>query len=108
MQPKSTVILTRLNSYLDKEGKTDSKMSCKGWYLISEEGGISHYMKANRYNNLRAKHKFVNHTDEEHRYNWSIFFVTDSGKNLKYDFGQVSIKAQAVKFDISVPYAYSK
>jgi len=103
----NAVILTTLNGQLDTNGNICSVVKQNDWCLITEQGGVSHLMKTNRYNNLRARHRFVNNTGNDIRYKWSINIITQNGHQLRYDFGEVSLSAGATSFSISVPYKYS-
>jgi uncharacterized protein YukJ len=80
----------------------------KDWSIISDKGGVLHEMKINRYNSQRARHRFINQTGKDVRFKWTINIVTNDGQTLKYDFGDVSLKAGITKYSISVPYKYSQ
>jgi hypothetical protein len=40
----------------------------KDWSIISDKGGILHEMKINRYNSQRARHRFINQTGKDVRF----------------------------------------
>lgn len=102
------VNLTTLDGKLDSQGNIETISKVNDWSLVSEKGGVDHFIKTNRFNNLRAKHKFVNNTQVQVTYKWTIHIITSSGQRLKYDFGTETIKAGATRFSVSVPYKYSK
>jgi hypothetical protein len=103
----SSVVLTTLNGHIDQHGNLQSIARLDSWSQVSDKGGVDHYMKTNRYNSLRAKHKFVNNTQADVMFKWSINIITSNGQNIKYDFGTINIKAQATSFTVSIPYKCS-
>jgi len=103
----SSVVLTTLKGRLDSNGNIQTICTKDDWSIISENRGVTHHMKTNRYNPMRAKHRFENNTDTDIRFKWAINIVTQNGQNIKYDFGDVFIRAGATAFAISVPYKQS-